>query len=174
MFAGRIIICDIFGNLSTVVSVLAGVIIMDEEHEATYKADMTPKYETVDVALKRLKYYNGVLLLGSATPSVVSYQRCREGIYQLIELKERYNKTPLPEVEIIDMREELKAGNMTIFSRKLYSKMQQVLKEDQQVILFQNRRGYSSFISCRECGTVMKCPKCGISLTYHKHSICGE
>ncbi|MBR4410519.1 MAG: primosomal protein N' [Firmicutes bacterium] len=147
-----------------------GVIIMDEEHEATYKADMTPKYETVDVALKRLKYYNGVLLLGSATPSVVSYQRCREGIYQLIELKERYNKTPLPEVEIIDMREELKAGNMTMFSRKLYSKMQQVLKEGQQVILFQNRRGYSSFISCRECGTVMKCPKCGISLTYHKHS----
>ncbi|MBR4861706.1 MAG: primosomal protein N' [Firmicutes bacterium] len=147
-----------------------GVIIMDEEHEATYKADMTPKYETVDVALKRLKYYNGVLLLGSATPSVVSYQRCREGIYQLIELKERYNNTPLPEVEIIDMREELKAGNMTMFSRKLYSKMQQVLKEGQQVILFQNRRGYSSFISCRECGTVMKCPKCGISLTYHKHS----
>lgn len=147
-----------------------GVIILDEEHEATYKADMTPKYETVDVALKRLKYYNGVLLLGSATPSVVSYQRCREGIYQLIELKERYNKTPLPEVEIIDMREELKEGNMTIFSRRLYSKIQQVLDAGQQVILFQNRRGYSSFISCRECGTVMKCPKCGISLTYHKSS----
>ena len=147
-----------------------GVIILDEEHEATYKADMTPKYETVDVALKRLKYYNGVLLLGSATPSVVSYQRCREGIYQLIELKERYNKTPLPEVEIVDMRQELKEGNMTIFSRRLYSKMQQTLNAGQQVILFQNRRGYSSFISCRECGTVMKCPKCGISLTYHKSS----
>ena len=147
-----------------------GVIILDEEHEATYKADMTPKYETVDVALKRLKYYNGVLLLGSATPSVVSYQRCQEGIYQLIELKERYNKTPLPEVEIIDMREELKEGNMTIFSRRLHSKMQQVLAAGQQVILFQNRRGYSNFISCRECGTVMKCPKCGISLTYHKSS----
>ena len=147
-----------------------GVIILDEEHEATYKADMTPKYETVDIASKRLKYYNGVLLLGSATPSVVSYQRCREGIYQLIELKERYNRTPLPEVEIIDMRNELKEGNMTIFSRRLYSKMQQVLEKGQQVILFQNRRGYSSFISCRECGTVMKCPKCGISLTYHKNS----
>ena len=145
-----------------------GIIIMDEEHEATYKADMTPKYETVDVALKRLKYYNGVLLLGSATPSVVSYQRCREGIYQLIELKERYNKTPLPEVELVDMREELKAGNMTIFSRRLYTEMQAVLASGRQVILFQNRRGYSSFISCRECGTVMKCPKCGISLTYHK------
>lgn len=146
-----------------------GVIILDEEHEATYKADMTPKYETVDVALKRLKYYNGVLILGSATPSVVSYQRCQEGIYQLIELKQRYNNTPLPDVEIVDMRDELKAGNMTIFSRRLYGKMKQVLDDGQQVILFQNRRGYSNFISCRECGTVMKCPKCGISLTYHKN-----
>ncbi len=164
----RIVIGARLGVFSPLTNI--GVIIMDEEHEATYKADMTPKYETVDVALKRLKYYNGVLLLGSATPSVVSYQRCREGIYQLIELKERYNKTPLPEVEIIDMREELKEGNMTIFSRRLYSKMQQVLDAGQQVILFQNRRGYSNFISCRECGTVMKCSKCGISLTYHKNS----
>jgi len=147
-----------------------GVIIMDEEHEATYKADMTPKYETVDIALKRLKYYNGVLLLGSATPSVVSYERCREGIYKLIELKERYNKTALPEVEIIDMRKELKDGNMSIFSNRLYSKMKETLENGKQVILFQNRRGYSNFISCRECGTVMKCPNCGISLTYHKNS----
>ena len=147
-----------------------GVIIMDEEHEATYKADMTPKYETVDVALKRLKYYDGVLILGSATPSVVSYQRCQEGIYRLIELKKRYNRTPLPKVEVVDMRRELKEGNMTIFSRALYGDMKDALKKGQQVILFQNRRGYSNFISCRECGTVMKCPKCGISLTYHKHS----
>ena len=145
-----------------------GIIILDEEHEATYKADMTPKYETVDVALKRLKYYDGVLLLGSATPSVVSYQRCKEGIYQRIELKERFNQTPLPEVEIVDMREELKAGNMTIFSRSLFRSMKETLEAGQQIILFQNRRGYSSFISCRECGTAMKCPKCGISLTYHK------
>ncbi|MCI6012344.1 MAG: primosomal protein N' [Firmicutes bacterium] len=147
-----------------------GVIIMDEEHEATYKADMTPKYETVDVALKRLKFYNGVLILGSATPSVVSYERCREGIYQLIELKHRYNQTPLPEVKIADMREELKAGNATIFSRALHREMKECLASGRQVILFQNRRGYSSFISCRECGTVLKCPKCGISLTYHKRS----
>ena len=146
-----------------------GAIIMDEEHEATYKADMTPKYETVDVALKRLKYYNGVLILGSATPSVVSYQRCREGIYQLIELKQRYNQTPLPAVELVDMRKELKEGNTTIFSRLLYEKMEETLKRKQQIILFQNRRGYSSFISCRECGTVLKCPKCQISLTYHKN-----
>ena len=145
-----------------------GIIIMDEEHEATYKADMTPKYDTVEVALKRLKYYNGVLLMGSATPSVTSYQRCREGIYELIELKERYNKTPLPKVHIADMREELREGNTTIFSRHLFAAMQAALEKKQQVILLQNRRGYSNFVSCRECGKVMKCPECGISLTYHK------
>ena len=93
-----------------------GVIILDEEHEATYKSDMTPKYDTVDIALKRLMYFDGILILGSATPSVVSYQRAREGIYHLIELKQRYNNTPLPKVELVDMREELNAGNRTIFS----------------------------------------------------------
>ncbi len=145
-----------------------GLIIMDEEHEASYKADMTPKYETVDIALKRLGHYNGVLVLGSATPSIVSFSRTKQGIYKLITLKERYNKTPLPKVEIVDMREELKEGNMTIFSRRLYSQISEELKAGRQVILLQNRRGYSNFVSCRECGMVMKCPECGISLTYHK------
>lgn len=145
-----------------------GAIIMDEEHEATYKADMTPKYDTVEVAAKRLKYYSGVLVLGSATPSVTSYQRCKDGIYKLIELKERYNKTPLPRVEIADMREELRNGNTSIFSSSLYRAVEKTLKEGRQVILLQNRRGYSNFVSCRECGKVMKCPECGISLTYHR------
>ncbi len=145
-----------------------GLIIMDEEHETSYKADMTPKYETVDIALKRLGYYKGVLVLGSATPSVVSYSRAQQGIYELITLKERYNKTPLPSVEIIDMRAELKEGNMTIFSRALYDGIQEELDAGRQIILLQNRRGYSNFVSCRECGAVMKCPECGISLTYHK------
>ena len=129
-----------------------GMIIMDEEHEATYKSDMTPKYETVDIALKRLMYYKGVLVMGSATPSVVSYQRARDGIYQLIELKQRYNENPLPKVDLVDMREELKAGNRTIFSDQLYHKMVETLEKGQQIILFLNRRGYSTFISCRECG----------------------
>lgn len=150
-----------------------GIIIMDEEHEATYKSDMTPKYETVDIALKRLMHYNGVLVMGSATPSVVSYQRAKEGIYQLIELKKRYNENPLPKVELIDMREELKAGNKTIFSDRLYHKMVETLDKGQQIILFLNRRGYSTFISCRECGEVMKCPECGISLVYHKSENAG-
>lgn len=145
-----------------------GLIIMDEEHEATYKSDMTPKYDTVEVAYKRLQYYKGVLVLGSATPSIVSYNRFREGIYNLIELKERYNKTPLPDIEIVDMRQELRKGNVSIFSRKLFNAMEKAIKNKEQVILLQNRRGYSNFVSCRECGYVMKCPECNISLTYHK------
>ncbi|MDD6043917.1 MAG: primosomal protein N' [Eubacteriaceae bacterium] len=145
-----------------------GLIILDEEHEATYKSDMNPKYETVDIALKRLMTFKGVLLLGSATPSVVSYKRAEDGIYKLIELKKRYNSGPLPDVELVDMKNELKEGNTTIFSDRLYNEMQYTLERGQQVILFLNRRGYSTFISCRECGEVMRCPECGISLTYHK------
>lgn len=145
-----------------------GVIVMDEEHEASYKADMTPKYDTVDIAMKRLVYHKGVLILGSATPSVASYFRARHGIYKLITLTERYNRTPLPMISVADMRKELKEGNTTIFSRELYSSMEEELKSGGQVILLQNRRGYSNFVSCRECGKAMKCPKCGISLTYHK------
>ncbi|MFC2662170.1 MAG: primosomal protein N', partial [Eubacterium sp.] len=146
-----------------------GVIILDEEHESTYKSDQTPKYETVDVAVKRLMYTKGVLVLGSATPSVVSYERAREGLYTLIELKKRYNRTPLPLVEMVDMRKELRSGNTGIFSRRLLSSMKGALASGKQVILFQNRRGYSTFISCRDCGEALRCPDCGISLVYHKH-----
>ncbi len=147
-----------------------GIIVMDEEHEASYKSDMTPKYDTVEVAAKRLQASNGVLLMGSATPSVTSYERCREGIYKLITLKERYNKTPLPKVETVDMRQELRAGNMTVFSRRLFEEMHCSLECGEQIILMQNRRGYSNFVSCRECGAVMKCPECDLSLVYHKSS----
>lgn len=145
-----------------------GLIVMDEEQEPSYKADMTPKYDTVDIALKRVIHYNGVLLLGSATPSVVSYYRARQGIYELLTLTERFNGTPLPKVMTADMREELRAGNNTVFSRLLYGLMKEELASGRQIILLQNRRGYSNFVSCRECGNVMKCPECGISLTYHK------
>ncbi len=145
-----------------------GIIVMDEEHEASYKSDMTPKYDTAEVALKRLKTSGGVLVLGSATPSVTSYERCKEGIYSLITLKERYNKTPLPKIEICDMRKELRRGNTTIFSAPLFDAMTEALAEGEQIILMQNRRGYSNFVSCRECGKVMKCPECELSLVYHK------
>ncbi len=147
-----------------------GLIVVDEEHESTYKSDYTPKYDTVEVALKRLqdKANCGVLLLGSATPSVVTYARAQEGIYKLIKLTERYNKVKLPHVDVVDMRLELKNGNRSIISSKLYESMMMHLKEGRQVMLFLNRRGYSTFISCRECGYVAKCPSCGLSLTYHK------
>lgn len=146
-----------------------GVIIMDEEHESTYKSDMAPKYETVEVATKRAKAFNGLVVLGSATPSAVSNYRAEQGIYTKLELHKRYNNVALPEVEIVDMRKELKEGNKTIFSRSLYDCMESSLRDGKQVILFLNRRGYSTFVSCRECGHVLKCPDCGISLTYHKN-----
>lgn len=147
-----------------------GLIVIDEEHETTYKSDHTPKYDTIEVALKRVqdKDNNGILLLGSATPSVVSYQRAQEGIYELLEMTERYNKVVLPEISIVDMREELKRGNRSIISSELCSKMKDTLEAGRQVILFLNRRGYSTFVSCRECGYVARCPGCGLSLTYHK------
>lgn len=145
-----------------------GLIVMDEEQESSYKADMAPKYDTVDIALKRATHYGGVLLLGSATPSVVSYYRVGQGIYKLLTLNKRYNSTPLPKIEIADMRAELKEGNTTIFSRTLFEAIGEELKAGRQCILLQNRRGYANFVSCRECGNVIKCPECGISLTYHK------
>lgn len=147
-----------------------GLIILDEEHEATYKSDMTPKYDTVEVAIKRLQAHQGVLLLGSATPSIPTYFRAEEGIYHKLELTKRYNAMPLPEVQTVDMRMELRDGNRSILSRALYRAMVETLEQGQQIILFLNRRGYSTFISCRECGLVVKCPNCGISLTYHKDS----
>lgn len=147
-----------------------GIIIVDEEHETTYKSDHTPKYDTIEVALKRAadKDNNGVLVLGSATPSVVTYSRAEEGIYGLLELTERYNKVSLPHVSVVDMREELKNGNRSIISNELYMQMKNKLDAGRQVMLFLNRRGYYTFISCRECGYVAKCPECGLSLTYHK------
>lgn len=147
-----------------------GMIVVDEEHESTYKSDHTPKYDTVEVALKRLKDTdnNGVLVLGSATPSIASYSRAEEGIYKLIKLTERYNKVALPQVTVVDMRQELKDGNRTIISGELYSTMKEQLEAGRQIMLFLNRRGYSTFVSCRECGYVSRCPHCGVSLTYHK------
>ena len=147
-----------------------GLIVLDEEHEATYKSDFTPKYDTVEVAMKRVRdrNNNGVLVLGSATPSVVTYHRGLEGIFRIIKMTERYNKVKLPDVTMVDMREELRSGNRSIVSNELYIKMKKCLSEGRQVMLFLNRRGYYTFISCRECGYVAKCPECGVSLTYHR------
>ncbi len=145
-----------------------GAVILDEEHESTYKSDMSPKYDTLEVAIQRARRSGGVVLLGSATPSLTSAFRAAKGEYEKILLKTRYNKTPLPHVEVVDMREELKQGNKSIFSIKLYEQIRACLDEGRQVILFLNRRGYSTFLSCRSCGYVMRCEECGISMTYHK------
>ena len=147
-----------------------GLVILDEEHETTYKSDMTPKYDTVEVALKRLQSHRGVLICGSATPSVTTSYRADQGIYKKLELTERYNQVQLPHVEVVDMRMELRSGNRSVISQALYDGIDASLKEGKQIILFLNRRGYSTFISCRECGKVLECPHCGISLTYHKEN----
>lgn len=144
-----------------------GLIVIDEEHSDTYKQDNKPRYNTIDIAVKRAKTYNCPLVLGSATPSIESYTRAKTGTYKLLELKTRINKS-MPIVKIIDMKEEIKKGNR-ILSSELIDDINDRLNKDEQVILLLNRRGYSTTITCKECGNVMKCPNCDIPLTYHKN-----
>lgn len=145
-----------------------GVIIIDEEHESTYKSDHNPKFETVDVAFRRAKHHHATLILGSATPSIVSYNRAMEGIYDLIEMTDRIGESVMPEVNIVDMREELRTGNISIISRKLLSSIEGTINNGEQVILFLNRRGFSTQVMCQDCGYIMMCPDCDITLTFHK------
>ena len=150
-----------------------GVIIIDEFHEGAYKSEMNPKFSAIEVgkymALKR----NITLVLGSATPSVEEYYRAKENEYELITIKERANKKPLPKIELTDMKNELNLGNKSIFSYKLQSEIEEALNKNNQVILFLNRRGYGNFVSCRKCGYVFSCKNCDISLTYHKYKNIG-
>lgn len=145
-----------------------GVIIIDEEHESTYKQEDHPRYHARDVAIYRGKAHQCPVILGSATPMLESYARARKGVYQLATLNERTNKKELPPVEIIDMRKELHAGNRTMFSRALKQAIEQCLQKGEQMVLLLNRRGYSTFVMCRECGHVKECPHCDIALTFHK------
>ncbi|NLP30842.1 MAG: primosomal protein N', partial [Clostridiales bacterium] len=145
-----------------------GAIIIDEEHETTYKSDMTPKYDTVEVAIQRSRESKAVVILGSATPSLISTYKSESGSYERLLMTRRYNEAPLPSVKVVDMREELKNGNKSIFSLELYHQIERCLEDKRQVILFLNRRGYSTFLSCRYCGYVMRCDECSISLTFHK------
>ena len=147
-----------------------GLIVVDEEHETTYKSDSIPKYDAIEVALRRLKLSGGAALLGSATPSVISRYRADTGIYRLITLTKRYNETPLPLVEVIDMRREPSLSSKNVFSPRLRDRIGKSLSNRRQVILFLNRRGYSPSISCPTCGQALKCTDCGISLTYHKQA----
>jgi len=147
-----------------------GLIILDEEHESSYKQEDSPRYHARDVAIWRSRYHQCPVILGSATPSLESYARARKNVYKLLALKERAMKQPLPKVEIVDMREELKKGNRSMFSEKLVEGIQSRLEKKEQIVLFLNRRGYSSFVLCRDCGTVMQCENCDISLTYHRYN----
>ncbi|CAK7021434.1 primosomal protein N' [Tissierella sp.] len=146
-----------------------GLIIIDEEHEATYKSSQNPKYNTVEVAAKRVDIENAFLVMGSATPSLETYYNSLNGNLRLLELQERVNKYALPEVIVVDMREELSNGNKSIFSEELYDSICKNLKNGKQTILFLNRRGFSTFVSCRNCGYVVKCDNCDISMTYHRN-----
>ncbi|WP_418790488.1 primosomal protein N' [Phosphitispora sp. TUW77] len=144
-----------------------GLIIIDEEHETSYKQEDNPKYHARDVAVARGKLTNSVVVLGSATPSLESYSRALAGRYGLLTIEKRIGGQVLPEVALVDMREEIKAGHRNIFSRELIERISNVLLRKEQVILFLNRRGYATFVVCRECGLVMRCPRCSITLTLH-------
>ena len=150
-----------------------GTIIVDEEHEQTYQSDNRPRYDAREIAWRRCRTQNAVLVLGSATPSISSYMRTMPGVrpenrLTLIELRQRVMNRPLPEVEIVDMRDEFERGNHSIFSAKLSAAIRECLDAERQVMLFLNRRGHSSFVSCRSCGFVVKCAQCDVSMTYHQ------
>lgn len=144
-----------------------GLVIIDEEHETSYKQEESPRYHAREVAIARARLTQSMVVLGSATPALESYTRAIAGKYSLLRIDDRVQGRPMPAVDIIDLREEMHAGHRSIFSRRLIDKIKEVLARGEQVILFLNRRGYSTFVVCRECGLVMKCPKCSISLTLH-------
>lgn len=150
-----------FGNL--------GLIVIDEEHEPSYKSESSPRYHARETAVQRAVLEHAHVIMGSATPSLEAYSRAMDGRYALVRLNARYGSRPMPQVFISDLREELKAGNRSVLSRKLREKISVRLEKKEQVILFLNRRGYAGFVSCRSCGQVMKCPHCDVSLSEHNN-----
>lgn len=147
-----------------------GLIIIDEEHETSYKSSNRPRYHAKEVAEKLCEIVDSHLVLGSATPSIESYHSTENREYHLLSLKNRIDHIPMPDITLVDMRNELKEGNYSILSKELRRAIEQNLQEKHQSILFLNRRGYSTFVSCRKCGYVEKCPKCDVSLTYHQNN----
>ncbi|MDR6227229.1 primosomal protein N' [Desmospora profundinema] len=145
-----------------------GLIIIDEEHESSYKQEEQPRYHARDVAIRRAQEHGAVLVIGSATPSVESYFKARKGTFEWVTMKQRVQGNPLPPVEVVDMREELKDGNRSIFSRALRQALEACVDRGEQAVLLLNRRGYSTFVLCRDCGEAIQCPHCDISLTFHR------
>ena len=148
-----------------------GLIIIDEEHENTYKSEQNPKYQTKEIAEYLSELKGCKVILGSATPSIETYYRALTGEMKLLELNSRVDNKPMPPMKVVDMRNELKGGNKSLFSRELFIAIQERLKRKEQIILFLNRRGFSTFVSCRSCGYVFKCDECDISMTYHKNGL---
>lgn len=145
-----------------------GLIVIDEEHESSYKQEETPRYHAREVALWRAKENHAVLLMGSATPQLETYALATRGRYTLLEMPDRVGNRPMPKVHVVDMREELQAENRSMFSRLLYDMIADRLAKQEQMVIFLNRRGFSTFVMCRSCGYTMRCIHCDISLTYHK------
>ncbi|MGV6971303.1 primosomal protein N' [Bacillus halotolerans] len=145
-----------------------GMIIIDEEHESSYKQEEMPRYHAKEVAIKRAEHHRCPVVLGSATPTLESYARAQKGVYELLSLKHRVNHQVMPEVSLVDMREELRNGNRSMFSIELMEKLEETIAKGEQAVLFLNKRGYSSFVMCRDCGYVPQCPHCDISMTYHR------
>lgn len=151
-----------------------GVIIIDEFHESSYKSEKNPKFSAIEVARYMAMKNEISLVLGSATPSIEEYYKAKNNDYEIIEIKKRANNKPLPKIEVVDMKNELNNGNKSIFSYRLQEEIRNAIDNNNQVILFLNRRGYASFVSCRKCGYVFQCDNCDISLTYHKRSNTGR
>lgn len=146
-----------------------GLIIIDEEQEGSYHSEMTPRYHARETAIERARLEQARVVLGSATPSLEAYYRCKTGEYKLVELKERYGRHGLPQVTVTDMRQELREGNRSVLGRRLREELQGCLDRGEQAMLFLNRRGYAGFVACRSCGHVVKCPHCDVSMTIHKN-----
>ena len=146
-----------------------GLIIIDEEHESSYKSETSPRYHAREVAIERARMNGASVVLGSATPSIESYYAAKKGEFILLELNQRVEEKELPECEIVDLREELRLGNRSILSERLQTLMEDRLAKRQQIMLFLNRRGIAGFVSCRACGHVIKCPHCDVSLSQHNN-----
>lgn len=146
-----------------------GLIIIDEEHEQSYKSENSPRYHARETALYRAQMENARLVLGSATPSLEAYTKAKDGEFRLVKLDARFEDRPLPKVSVIDLREELREGNRSVLSRSLRKAIENRLECGEQAILFLNRRGYAGFVSCRSCGAVLKCPHCDVALTEHNN-----
>ena len=146
-----------------------GLIIIDEEHEQSYKSENSPRYHARETALYRAQMENARLVLGSATPSLEAYTKAKDGEFRLVKLDARFEDRPLPKVSVVDLREELREGNRSVLSRSLRKAIENRLKCGEQAILFLNRRGYAGFVSCRSCGEVLKCPHCDVALTEHNN-----